>query len=528
MSTTLPRFVCTAIAAILALSAGCSKNSEPAAATPPVAVAPKPVTIEVVKESERSRNFLAVSRQLELGGTLYGYVDVDGDALRLAGDLKSTLQYFGKAQPQFAAFANQDFPALVMMLGLTDITAAGVSSVPEGNGYFRNRTFFYIPGERHGLLAGLGGKAGSFTHLNLAPADAAVYTEAEMDLPVVYRTLKQIVAKVGGDTTSNQLETSLQKAGDAITLSVLDLIYGLKGRFAVVLRADAVKTMRLPGQPGVVLPALSFLVCVDGIAPVVEPALAKAKNIRRTDTGTLHVYEVTEKLPIEEIRPVLVADGTTLYLASTREFYDECRSQKTGLAQTPEFQAALAKVGTEGNGLTYVSPRFFEQVRRVATLNPNLPVETKPSVDFVLARLPVATQPLVSVRTNLPDGVLVRSYWNSSLKKDVAMISVYNPMTVGLLAAMAIPAFQKVRVASQEKAVLNNLRQLDAAADQYYLETGKTTATYDDLVGPNHYVKVLNPVVGENYRRLRFVQGQPLRIAMPDGRVIQFPPAPSR
>ncbi|MBW8781797.1 MAG: type II secretion system protein [Verrucomicrobia bacterium] len=45
---------------------------------------------------------------------------------------------------------------------------------------------------------------------------------------------------------------------------------------------------------------------------------------------------------------------------------------------------------------------------------------------------------------------------------------------IGLLAAMAIPAFQKVRVASQDKAVLNNARQLGAAADQYFLENGVT------------------------------------------------------
>ncbi|MBI5771009.1 MAG: prepilin-type N-terminal cleavage/methylation domain-containing protein, partial [Verrucomicrobia bacterium] len=34
---------------------------------------------------------------------------------------------------------------------------------------------------------------------------------------------------------------------------------------------------------------------------------------------------------------------------------------------------------------------------------------------------------------------------------------------IGLLAAMAIPAFQKVRTSSQDKAVLNNARQLAAA-----------------------------------------------------------------
>jgi type IV pilus assembly protein PilA len=34
---------------------------------------------------------------------------------------------------------------------------------------------------------------------------------------------------------------------------------------------------------------------------------------------------------------------------------------------------------------------------------------------------------------------------------------------IGLLAAMAIPAFQKVRTGSQDKTVLNNARQLSAA-----------------------------------------------------------------
>jgi type IV pilus assembly protein PilA len=36
---------------------------------------------------------------------------------------------------------------------------------------------------------------------------------------------------------------------------------------------------------------------------------------------------------------------------------------------------------------------------------------------------------------------------------------------IGLLAAMAYPAFQKVRTSSQDKAVLNNARLLAAAAD---------------------------------------------------------------
>lgn len=70
---------------------------------------------------------------------------------------------------------------------------------------------------------------------------------------------------------------------------------------------------------------------------------------------------------------------------------------------------------------------------------------------------------------------------------------------IGLLAAMAIPAFQKVRVASQDKAVLNNARQMAAAADQYYLEYGVSTTVAANLIGANAYVKALNTVANETY-----------------------------
>lgn len=70
---------------------------------------------------------------------------------------------------------------------------------------------------------------------------------------------------------------------------------------------------------------------------------------------------------------------------------------------------------------------------------------------------------------------------------------------IGLLAAMAIPAFQKVRSTSQEKTVLNNLRQLASAADQYFLEEGVTSATHAQLIGNDKYIKELKQVAEETY-----------------------------
>lgn len=79
---------------------------------------------------------------------------------------------------------------------------------------------------------------------------------------------------------------------------------------------------------------------------------------------------------------------------------------------------------------------------------------------------------------------------------------------IGLLAAMAIPAFQKVRASSQDKAVTNNLRQLSAAADQYFLEQGVSSVSSSLLVGTNssQYIKAIQTVAGETYSDLQ--QGQ--------------------
>lgn len=71
---------------------------------------------------------------------------------------------------------------------------------------------------------------------------------------------------------------------------------------------------------------------------------------------------------------------------------------------------------------------------------------------------------------------------------------------IGILAALAIPAFQKVRSNSQKKAILNNLRQIAGAGQQFILDPangGPTAVSYDQL-HPT-YFPTIKPVAGENY-----------------------------
>ena len=70
---------------------------------------------------------------------------------------------------------------------------------------------------------------------------------------------------------------------------------------------------------------------------------------------------------------------------------------------------------------------------------------------------------------------------------------------IGLLASLALPGWLKIRTAAQDKAVLNNARQLAGAADQYYLEYGTDIASFASLVGAANYIKVLSTVAAEVY-----------------------------
>jgi type IV pilus assembly protein PilA len=95
---------------------------------------------------------------------------------------------------------------------------------------------------------------------------------------------------------------------------------------------------------------------------------------------------------------------------------------------------------------------------------------------------------------------------------------------IGLLAAIAIPAFQKVRTSSQDKAVLNNARQMAAAADQYFLETGALFAASTSLIGATNYVKSLSTVANETYPA-NYTQGITITIAGVAGvRTITYAP----
>ena len=60
---------------------------------------------------------------------------------------------------------------------------------------------------------------------------------------------------------------------------------------------------------------------------------------------------------------------------------------------------------------------------------------------------------------------------------------------IALLAAIAVPGFLRARKRSQASKILNDLRMIDAAVDQYAIETNRTTGFVVGVTDWTNYVK---------------------------------------
>jgi type IV pilus assembly protein PilA len=73
---------------------------------------------------------------------------------------------------------------------------------------------------------------------------------------------------------------------------------------------------------------------------------------------------------------------------------------------------------------------------------------------------------------------------------------------VGLLAALAVPGFVKARKQSQGRRIMNDCRQMDAAIDQWSVNSGIADGTTVDTVAAGTYLKTawfVNDLLGNAY-----------------------------
>ena len=77
-----------------------------------------------------------------------------------------------------------------------------------------------------------------------------------------------------------------------------------------------------------------------------------------------------------------------------------------------------------------------------------------------------------------------------SMKQGFTLVEIMIVVAIiGLLAAIAIPSFQKSRDATRKNSCINNLRQIDSAKEQWALETNASDTATPGSTDITPYIK---------------------------------------
>ncbi len=305
---------------------------------------------------------------------------------------------------------------------------------------------------------------------------------------------------------------------------------------SIVVRFGEMSEMPLPMTAhSISVPQTQFLMELKGMAWLVTEGVIPIEmevsegTMTRTEENGLVIYKKNDQLPTLSLaggEGILVVDTATndLITASDKAFFEECRAGKTPLTGSPTYQAAIQDLPTEGNGLTYVSQKGFDTFIQLR----NGLLEQFPQAAGMLAiyefyipllGLDKVEADAASVTVVRPDSLFTDSRWPTSspaLSGNASGVAI-----TGMLAAMAIPAFNKVRTESRQKTITNNLRQVASAGMHYMLENGVSEVGYDKLI--NTYFDPIKPVNGESYEDLVVKEtGGTLKVTTADGKTVSY------
>ncbi len=475
----LPAFVLVGVLTLL--DYGCGKNPASSAGQPASTV------VSVSKTS-----YAEVTSQLDPGGNFYMYLGtaqwLDGLSAKV-GAWRQTFTAMPGLKAEDAANINKAFDIatrLVKDSGIEDVSGVGLSSVEIKKGVFRNKALLHhYPGKGDGFLWQLAGKEPHpLTGLDFLPDNTALAVFSDMDLPVLWTVAQKEISRSDlpqAQEWLKQLPVQFEKKTGVKWDAFLN---SLGGEFGFVMTLDPSNNIPVPlpgGALEVPTPGLLLAVKVNDntIFNRIDEELKANPQVISVEKSGLKMRTMPVPIPfIGELRPSTASSGGYLFVSSSDALIDEALAVKSGrnpgLKATDEFKHLAQGLPDHGNQFCYMSQRFAATLIKVQQQAMASSAKTEPQMAQWMQSF-YRTRPAFaySVGINTPDGCLTIGNGSQSYANAVLLPAVAVP---AMLAAIAIPNFVKARATSQENACINNLRQIDAAKNEWALEKNKTAS----------------------------------------------------
>ena len=384
--------------------------------------------------------FDAVGAKLEIGGEVFAYADVDGDAA-LASEFLLTVLRDAPELRRLADASRLHGASLSRVLGLDSLKAIGLSSVAVGDRY-RNRGFAYVP-TRRGLFEVTGGDPRELGMLAIAPSQSDLVWEQQLDAHALIIVLRGL-AELGIGTTPEGLEAWLDAPLSRLDIAPRDLLEGLESTMGVIASVDETRNVWLPGQR-FTFPFTSFVVAIDGVSDLTDSIARYAGRdpfirARQSDGWTIVSPSIRLPPPWNAYEPAVMTDGATgrTYLVSSPSYLQRCLESGGSIATDPAFERTSSELPKTGNGFLYLSPRLTRVMH--AALD-QVVAARGPAIQTHVARalLPTAGEPYAWVLRHEPDGLLFRSNSASSHKSTLLTFGFAAVVPALILLALSEP-----------------------------------------------------------------------------------------
>ena len=481
------------------LNYGCGKKESPSA-TPP-----KPATVQTVPAfvSAEKTSFNEVTSQLDPGGNFFLYLGTAQWLEHLSGRVeawRTTFTAMPALKPDDTTNVNKAFDIVTRVIkdsGVEDISGVGMSSIEIEKGLFRNKVLMHhYPGTGTGFLWKLCGKEPhALTGLDLLPADTALAVFSDADLPLLWTIAKDEVGKSDLPQAQQFFATLPAEFEKRTKVKWDDFLNSLGGEFGLVLTLNPSNNIPVPLPPAGLLqipePGLLLAVKVndDTIFNRIDQELKARPQVISVDQPGLKMRTMPMPIPfVGNLRPTTATSGGYLFIVTSDALMQEALAVKSGktpgLKTTAEFKRLAQNLPEQGNQFAYISERFSRTLMQIQqqTITGSAAKNSSPAqAQWIQSLLKGRAGFAYSVGVNTDSGCLTVGNGSESYAKMALLPAVAVP---AMLAAIAVPNFIKARTVSQQNACINNLRQIDAAKNQWALEKGKKptdTPTMDDL-----------------------------------------------
>lgn len=510
----------------LLVTTSCKKDQPAPPAQPPVktistppGVAPAPAESGQPIVSAEKTSFQEVTTKLDAGGNLYVYVGTEQW-------LANVSQKVGELRDLFGALPGQNrrereqlglvfslLERLVKGSGVESISGAGWSGIALEKGFYRHKFILHhYPGKATGnLWTMFGARPHPLYSLDLLPTNTAIAAFFDLEVEEIWSTLEKEAAASGIPELAEGVRMFPDLFKDKIGLDFDKLRASLGGEIGVVLTLDESKPVRipLPDRMNLNTPTIGLMISIkvvdDLIFDRIDRQLSQDPNLRqmveKVDQPDLKLRIVPVPLPLPmPVRVTVARHGDYLLLATHDDLIRAAVNVKTGkspgLKSTAEFKRLARELPTQGNGFSYVSPRFGDAVSGILQDISQEIGRREPSAGAMIGKVAgfVRLPQTYTVAANTSEGWVVTGNSTKDPSSAFFASTMITPVaTMGMLSAVAIPNFVKARSTAQKNVCINNLRQLDGAKEQWALEHKKTqtdTPTWNDLIGTDKYIRV--------------------------------------